>query len=117
MDAIFKLGRFLFAIPMIIFGIFHFMGANDMAEWVPIPGGVFWIYFTGLALIAAGVSIIIRKKDRLACFLLAVMLLIFAFALHFPGTLDGDQNSTTAFLKDIALAGGALAYGSMAARD
>ncbi|CAM4033867.1 MULTISPECIES: hypothetical protein [Flavobacterium] len=38
------LGRFSFFIPMVIFGLFHFMNAKAMAGMVPIPGGVFWIY-------------------------------------------------------------------------
>ncbi|TVR78243.1 MAG: DoxX family protein [Saprospirales bacterium] len=108
------LGRYLFAIPMAVFGIFHFMSANDMAGMVPLPGGVVWVYLTGLALILAAVSIIIRKHDRLACFLLGIMLLIFALSIHLPGFLEGDQGSTANFLKDIALAGGAFGYGLLA---
>lgn len=114
MNGILALGRYLFAIPMAVFGIFHFMNANAMADWVPLPGGVFWVYLTGLALLLAAVSIIIRKHDRLACFLLGVMLLIFALSMHLPGFLEGDQGATTNFLKDIALAGGAFGYGLLA---
>lgn len=35
--------RLLYAIPMALFGILHFMNASDMAGMVPsfIPGGVF----------------------------------------------------------------------------
>jgi uncharacterized membrane protein len=59
-----KIGKYLYAIPMVIFGLFHFLNANAMAGMVPIPGGVFWIYLTGLSFILAGVSIIIQKMDR-----------------------------------------------------
>lgn len=45
-----KISRYLYAIPFILFGVFHFLGAGDMAGMVPIPGGVFWVYLTGLAI-------------------------------------------------------------------
>lgn len=108
-----KLGRFLLAIPMAIFGILHFMAADSMAPMVPIPGGVIWVYVTGVALIAAAVSIIIQKKARLASTLLAVLLLIFVFAIHLPGAMaggDGGQMSMMSLLKDLAISGGALIY-------
>jgi putative oxidoreductase len=115
MNAILKLGRYLFAIPMAVFGVFHLMNADAMAGMVPLPGGAVWVYLTGLALIAAGVSIIIRKYDRLACFLLGVMLLIFALSIHLKTGLDAGDWSQ--FLKDVALAGGAWGYASMASSD
>jgi uncharacterized membrane protein len=63
--------RVLFALPFGIFGLLHFMGGQNMAGMVPawIPGGVFWVYLTGLAHIAATVSIIAQKKARLASLL------------------------------------------------
>ena len=108
-----KIGKYLYAIPMVIFGLFHFLNANAMAGMVPIPGGVFWIYFTGLALILAGVTIIIQKLDDWSSFLLAVMLLVFVLTIHLPGVLAGGEMAQmymTNLLKDIALAGGALIY-------
>ncbi|WP_350356666.1 DoxX family protein [Fodinibius salsisoli] len=107
-----KAGRFLYAIPFGIFGLFHFMNGSQMAGMVPIPGGVFWIYLTGVALLAACVSIIIQKKARLACLLLGVMLLIFALSIHLPGVIGAEsgqamQASMSSLLKDTALAGAA----------
>ncbi|MFH6768681.1 hypothetical protein V8G56_08040 [Gaetbulibacter aquiaggeris] len=46
-----KIGKYLYAIPMVIFGLFHFLNASAMAGMVAISGGVFWIYLTGLSLI------------------------------------------------------------------
>ncbi len=108
-----KLGRFLLAAPMAIFGILHFMAADAMGGMVPLPGGVIWVYITGVALIAAAVSIIIQKKARLAATLLAILLLIFVFAIHLPGAMkggDSGQMSMMSLLKDLAIAGGALVY-------
>ena len=117
MNAITNLGKYLYAAPMAIFGLFHFMGAEQMAGMVPIPGGVVWVYITGVALLAAAVSMFIGKMDKLASVLLAVMLLIFALSLHLKGAMGGDQMATTMFLKDMALAGGALMYAKGLAKD
>lgn len=106
-----KVGRFIFAIPFAIFGIFHFINGSAMAGMVPsfIPGGLFWVYLTGAAHLAASISFIIEKKAHLAGLLLALMLVIFALTIHLPGAMGGeDPAAMTNFLKDIALAGGAL---------
>tara|TARA_R110002096_G_scaffold90936_2_gene205931 strand:+ start:1310 stop:1678 length:369 start_codon:yes stop_codon:yes gene_type:complete len=108
-----KIGKYLYAIPMVIFGLFHFLNASSMAGMVPIPGGVFWIYLTGLSLILAGVSIIIQKLDDWSSFLLAVLLLVFVLTIHLPGVMAGGEMSQmymTNLLKDLALAGGSLIY-------
>ena len=108
-----KIGKYLYAIPMVIFGLFHFLNASAMAGMVPIPGGIFWIYLTGLSLILAGISIIIQKLDEWSSFLLAVMLLVFVLTIHLPGILAGGEMAQmymTNLLKDLALAGGALIY-------
>ena len=103
-----KIGRFVFAVPFGIFGLLHFMNASAMSGMVPIPGGVFWIYLTGIALLAASVSIIIEKYARLACILLGVMLIIFVLSIHLPGVIGGEmQPNMSNLLKDLAMAGGA----------
>ena len=104
------LGRLLFAIPFGVFGIFHFLNANMMKDWVPIPPQIVWIYVTGAALIAASISMLINKKAKLASLLLGAMLLIFVLTLHLPGALGGDQMSMTNLLKDLALSGAAFMY-------
>jgi putative oxidoreductase len=111
-------GRYVFALPFLIFGVFHFMNASNMAGMIPgwLPGGVIWVYLTGLALIAASVSMMIKVMDQLASFLLGVMLLIFVLVLHLPGALEGDQASTTNLLKDLAMAGGAWLYAGYVAK-
>ena len=119
MDLFYKVaGRYVFAIPFLIFGVFHFMNASNMAGMIPgwLPGGVFWVYLTGLALIAASVSMMIKVMDQLASFLLGVMLIIFVLLLHLPGALEGDQMATTSALKDLAMAGGAWLYAGYVAK-
>lgn len=113
-----NVGKYLFAIPFLIFGIFHFLNGQDMAGMVPgfIPGGIFWVYLTGIALIAAAVSIFLNNKVTLAMQLLALMLIIFVLTIHLPATIN-DMGAAPNLLKDIALAGGALMLGSMAEED
>ena len=109
-----KVGRILYALPFAIFGLFHFMNAGQMAGMVPIPGGVFWVYLTGLALLAASISMLLEKKTKLACVLLGVMLVIFALSIHLPAVIESggeDAASMTNLLKDLALAGGAWVLG------
>lgn len=106
-----KIGRFVYAIPFAIFGLFHFMNASAMAGMVPIPGGAFWIYLTGIALIGASVALIIQKEVKLVALLLGIMLLIFALSIHLPGVIGGGENMQTSMsnmLKDLALSGAAF---------
>ncbi len=112
MKALINLGRYIYAIPVGIFGVLHYMNADAMAAMVPIAGGKLWIFITGTALILSAVSIFLGKLDKLACVLLAIMLIFFVLLIHLPGTLNSDvlmkQANMTAVLKDLALAGGAL---------
>jgi len=115
-SALMNAGKYFYAVPFIIFGIFHFMGAKDMAGLLgDCPVGLYLVYFTGLALILAGVSIIIDKMARLATLLLAFMLFLFIVSIHIPAMMNaaGDmamQMSMMAALKDLALMGAALSY-------
>ncbi|WP_296622047.1 DoxX family protein [Marivirga sp.] len=114
MSLIANIGRYLFAIPMVIFGVFHFVNTRTLQNVVPsfIPGQTLWVYLTGAALIAAGISILIKKQVQLISNLLALMLLVFALFVHLPLAIEGDQLASSSLLKDIALAGGALILGN-----
>lgn len=110
MNSVLQLGKFLYALPMAIFGIMHFMSAEDMAGMA--PGGKIMVYITGVALILAAISIIIGKMDKLASFLLGIMLLLFII----PHAQNLAENSMEMIniLKNVALAGGAFMYAQMA---
>ena len=114
MNAVLNLGKYLFALPFAVFGIFHFMGAKQMAAMA--PGGEITVYLTGVALIAAAVSMIIGKLDKLASILLAVMLIIFAVAIHLPAVTP-DNFEMGNVMKNLAMAGGALMYAKSLAKD
>ncbi len=120
MNAILGIGKYLFAVPFAIFGLFHFMGADAMAGMT--PGGAVMVYFTGICLIAAAVSIIIGKYDKLATAFLGLMLLLFVVILHVRGVMNATdemakQAATGNLLKDLALAGAAWMYAASISKD
>ncbi|MBK6362047.1 MAG: DoxX family protein [Saprospiraceae bacterium] len=110
MNSLISLGKYFFAIPFAIFGIMHFVGADQMAGMA--PGGVIMVYISGLCLILAAVSIIIGKYDKLASVLLAVLLILFLIP-HFQN-LSTNEAELFNILKNVSLAGGALLYASIA---
>jgi putative oxidoreductase len=113
------IARIIFAIPFAVFGIGHLTSADKMAGMIPIPGGAFWVYFTGVALIAASISIISGKLTRVACLSLAVFLAIVIFTMQVPN-LSNPQMAQMAFsglLKDTSLLGGALLIAGLYSED
>ncbi len=120
MDTLLKLGKYLFALPFAMFGIMHFTNAEAMAGMAPF-GGVIVVYLTGAALIAAVVSMLIGKMDKLASFLLGVFLILTALLVHAKGLSAEDEMqqavSMTNMLKDLMLAGAAWLYAAYIAKD
>ena len=110
MNKLTTIGRILYAVPFAIFGMMHFMMGSAMAGMVPsfVPGGVFWVYLTGLALLAATVSIITKKQIVLTTLLLGALMFIFVLTIHLPALIGGDQMAMSSVLKDISLGGAAL---------
>lgn len=110
------IGRLLFAVPMILSGFFHFTKASVVTRTVPayMPFKEIWVYVTGVGFILAAISIIIGKKSRLGAGLLGLMILLFAFLIHFKGFLRGVPLASSWFIRDVALAGGALFIASKA---
>ena len=103
-----SLGRWIFGLVFLVFGILHFINAGGMGGYVPgwIPGGVFWVYLTGLGMILAAISILSGKMTSLAGQLLALMLLIFVLTIHLPSVIGGG--APTGLLKDLGLMAGSL---------
>lgn len=117
-------GRILYSLPLLGFGLGHLMSANMMGGMVPawVPGGgTLWVYITGIALIAGGLAIMTGYMGRLAALLVAALLLVFVLTLHLPGWLAGGPTammSQMSLYKDLAMAGGALVIAStFAARN
>ena len=79
-------GSILFSIPIISFGILHFLYAKDVADYVPawVPARLFWAYFCGAALIGSGLAILLKIKSIPAATLLGIMIFIWVIILHIP---------------------------------
>ncbi len=114
-------GRVLFALPFGIMGINHFIVSDFFNGMLTtfIPGGGFMILFTGACLIAASISIILKKYIKLSCLLLALLLLIFILTIHIPQLFEADkaQFAFIELLKDTSLLGGALIIASIYKED
>jgi putative oxidoreductase len=107
-----RLAEIIFALCMGFFGVLHFMHVDEMSSLIPdfIPGdGKLWIYITGTGLIAAALAIVFKTFKTPACYLLALMLLVFVFTIHLQPALDGNPGS---LLKDTALAMAAIMIGN-----
>lgn len=105
-----RIGRYLFAVSLVIFGTLHFMLPHFIASLIPawMPGRVFLACFTGASLIAAGLAIAAGRLARLAGILLGVMFLIWVVTLHGPrvahAVTNGDEWAS--LLVAVAMAGG-----------
>jgi putative oxidoreductase len=107
--------RWLFALPFAIFGLDHFLHASALVRLVPVPGGVFWVYFIGLCLIAGAVGIGTKVYGRYAAFGLALLMLTFIVTIHIPHLMhtETQQLGMTMLLKDLGLGAGALTWAGL----
>lgn len=89
------IARLTFGISSAVFGVAHLMGTHDLARmvpnWMPL-GGPFWVGFTGVCFLLAGVAILVRVADVLAARLLALMLFLFSVLTLGPGVIAHVHN-------------------------
>ncbi|MCF7804457.1 MAG: DoxX family protein [Candidatus Marinimicrobia bacterium] len=109
-----NVARVLFGLPFVIFGVNHFFNAGMLQGVVPgfIPGGIFWVYVTGLVLVLTGVSIVINKWVDIAGYALAALLLVFVLTIHLPGMFSNPMQSMSGLLKDFALMAASFYFAS-----
>ena len=113
LDKILPFGRLFFAVPTAVFGTEHLTDPKDIALIVPswMPAHMFWVYLVGIALIAAALSIVVKRCARPAATLLGIMFLIFVALIHIPNIVaqPGDRLFWMIGLRDTAFSGGAFA--------
>jgi uncharacterized membrane protein YphA (DoxX/SURF4 family) len=80
------LGRYFFAVMLIVFGFDHFLYTKFVASLVPkwVGGQMFWAYFAGVALMAGGIGMMVKRVARLASLLVGVMIFLWVLMLHIP---------------------------------
>lgn len=88
-DKIAVLTSICFAIPLAVFGAEHLSSSRALLTGVPsyLPWRMFWVYFVGIALIAASLSIATKRKVRWSGLLFGVMMFLFVAMLHLPGAV------------------------------
>lgn len=113
------IARILFAIPFGVIGINHFFVVDFFEGMLTsfIPGGGFTVVFTGALLVAASISIILKKYIVISCWLLTILLGLFILTIHIPNLFnyqgDAMQFVIMQLIKDTALMGGALMIASI----
>jgi len=120
-DRIVALTNLWFAIPLAVFGAEHFALGNSMIGLVPsyLPFRLFWIYFVGVALIVASLSIATKIQVRWSGLLFGIMMFLFVATIHFPGAVkSGDRIIWTIVIREMSFAGGGcvlagIAFGRM----
>lgn len=120
LDKVVALSYLCFATPLAAFGAEHLAFEKFLLTMVPsyMPWRVFWVYFVGVALVAAALSIATRIQVQWSGLLVGVMMFLFVAMLYLPGALrtNGRFNWTVVFRESsFGGAGWVLAGVAMAA--
>jgi uncharacterized membrane protein len=105
-------GGYLFAFPLAVFGVQHFMYSRFVATLVPawIPWRWLWACFVGAAFIAASIGIAVRVQARWAASLMGLMFFVFLILVHAPRVFSHphNNNEVTSALVAAAMFGASL---------
>jgi uncharacterized membrane protein len=115
------LGRRLFAVAFIAFGLLQFFYGDFVAGRPPawpaqLPGGLIWAYASGACFVVAGAAILIGRYTTPAALAIAVLVFAWAVTRNTPLAL-ADANfggAWTRLGKAVALTGGALVLAASA---
>jgi uncharacterized membrane protein YphA (DoxX/SURF4 family) len=85
-----QLGRLIFGVCLIVFGLAHLFylayTATLVPAWLP-PSQLFWVYATATGFFAAGAAILSGIAARLAAMSLTAMFVVFGVLVHAPTIL------------------------------
>jgi uncharacterized membrane protein YphA (DoxX/SURF4 family) len=86
-ERILRIGRLIFGVCLVVFGLAHLFYLAPTAELVPAwlpPGRTFWAYATAAAHFAAGVAFLSGVAVRPAAMWLTGMFIVFGVLVHAP---------------------------------
>jgi uncharacterized membrane protein len=113
LDKLIALAFVFVAAPLAVFAGEHLAGPRILMQLVPpwMPARLFWAYFVGVALLAAALSLSVKKCVRWSAPLLAAMFFLFVLMMDIPATIANPHNRLfwTLALRETAFGGGALA--------
>ncbi len=113
LDKLIVLGPTFFAAALAVFGSEHLLAPKALAQLVPhwMPGRLFWAYLVGFALVAAALSLSLKKLVRATAPLLGLMFVLFVLMIHIPNVVQEPGNRTlwAVMVRDTSFAGGAIA--------
>ncbi|MFC7057685.1 DoxX family protein [Halovenus salina] len=111
-------GRIVFGGTLAFMGFNHFMQREEMAgyaefKWLPAP--TLSVLASGAVLVAGGLALIAGVFPVAAALALAGFLVVAAVTMHnfWAVPEDQQQDEMTAFLKNLVMAGGAVAVASV----
>ena len=91
------IGRILFSICLLVFGLSHFFYSNETAQmvsaWLP-PRQLFWAYITGALYVLAGVAMAVRVRAVLAARLTVVMMALIDALVWLPMLIAKPEHFT-----------------------
>lgn len=121
LDKLIALAYVFVAAPLAVFAGEHLAGARFLMAGVPswMPARLFWAYFVGFALLAAALSLSVKKCVRWSAPLLAAMFFLFVLMMDIPATIAQPHNRLfwTLALRETAFGGGALALTGLMMRQ
>ncbi|HTV82577.1 MAG TPA: hypothetical protein VME18_08000 [Acidobacteriaceae bacterium] len=109
------LGPLCDAIALAIFATEHFTAAHGLAPMVPhwLPAHLFWVYFVGIAWLAAAISFILWRCVEWSAPHVALMMLLIVATLDVPNVAAGFHQRFFWILlvREMSFAGGAMVLG------
>jgi putative oxidoreductase len=111
-------GRVLFGGVLAFMGLNHFLNLDEMAgyaEFKGLPAPTFSVVASGVVLVAGGLALVAGALPVVGALALAGFLLVSGLTMHnFWAVPEEDQqDEMTGFLKNAALAGGAIAFAAV----